>query len=251
LYGDAICGNGFVEEGEQCDCGTQKECDYFGNKCCNATSCTFLPGAACSHGECCENCQLKSRGKLCREKYDDCDLPEHCTGNHEMCPEDHHVYNGRPCKENDGYCYGGICRNIELQCQYLFGDDIKAGNDLCFNRNAVTGNAFYNCHNDAQGTFTCPKEDVRCGRIHCLSNRADHKLIRGQDRTTFWATHDRKTYCIAPVFTWGDGLDPQYIENGTKCAEGKMCMNSRCVPVSEAIPISAGNKCPNNCSGKG
>ena len=46
--------------------------------------------------------------------------------------------------------------------------------------------------------FSCFKlfRDVRCGRIHCLSNRADHKLIRGQERTTFWATYDRKTFCM-------------------------------------------------------
>lgn len=29
LYGGAICGNGFVEKGEQCDCGTQEVCDRF------------------------------------------------------------------------------------------------------------------------------------------------------------------------------------------------------------------------------
>uniref|UniRef100_A0A3Q4HAV8 ADAM metallopeptidase domain 9b n=1 Tax=Neolamprologus brichardi TaxID=32507 RepID=A0A3Q4HAV8_NEOBR len=46
------CGNGLLEQGEQCDCGKPQECT---NKCCNAATCTFTRGSACAHGACCEN----------------------------------------------------------------------------------------------------------------------------------------------------------------------------------------------------
>uniref|UniRef100_A0AAX7TA15 ADAM metallopeptidase domain 9 n=1 Tax=Astatotilapia calliptera TaxID=8154 RepID=A0AAX7TA15_ASTCA len=46
------CGNGLLEQGEQCDCGKPQECT---NKCCNAATCTFTHGSACAHGACCEN----------------------------------------------------------------------------------------------------------------------------------------------------------------------------------------------------
>jgi hypothetical protein len=29
-------------------------------------------------------------------------------------------------------------------------------------------------------------------------------------------------YCSAPKLSWGDGRDPQYVEDGTKCGEGKV-----------------------------
>src|SRR6185437_9551296 len=42
-----VCGNGFVETGEECDCGLKEFCD---NRCCNATSCKLMPGAQCADG---------------------------------------------------------------------------------------------------------------------------------------------------------------------------------------------------------
>ncbi|XP_053223420.1 disintegrin and metalloproteinase domain-containing protein 18-like isoform X6 [Podarcis raffonei] len=50
----ALCGNGVLEAGEKCDCGSEEECKY--SKCCTS-SCTFLRGAVCSNELCCENCQ--------------------------------------------------------------------------------------------------------------------------------------------------------------------------------------------------
>lgn len=40
-----VCGNGFVEDGEDCDCGLKGYCD---NSCCNSTTCKFAPGAEVS-----------------------------------------------------------------------------------------------------------------------------------------------------------------------------------------------------------
>ncbi|XP_071500820.1 disintegrin and metalloproteinase domain-containing protein 12-like [Diadema antillarum] len=78
FYGGPVCGNRFLEEGEECDCGTPEECD---TKCCIAETCRFHVNATCAAGQCCdEYCQMKSRGALCRDTFNECDLPEYCTG---------------------------------------------------------------------------------------------------------------------------------------------------------------------------
>lgn len=51
LFDSPVCGNGFVEEGEQCDCGLPEHCD---NTCCNATTCTLYANASCATGSCCD-----------------------------------------------------------------------------------------------------------------------------------------------------------------------------------------------------
>ena len=42
------CGNGVVEEGEECDCGSNDtaKCDMV-DPCCNPGNCTLKEGAAC------------------------------------------------------------------------------------------------------------------------------------------------------------------------------------------------------------
>ena len=50
------------------------------SRCCNPATCKLKPGAACDEGICCENCQFMSRNVKCREKLDECDFPEYCTG---------------------------------------------------------------------------------------------------------------------------------------------------------------------------
>ncbi|XP_077978933.1 disintegrin and metalloproteinase domain-containing protein 11-like [Glandiceps talaboti] len=53
LFEPPSCGNGFVEDGEECDCGTTDECAD--NRCC--IDCILAPGAVCVDGVCCEDCQ--------------------------------------------------------------------------------------------------------------------------------------------------------------------------------------------------
>lgn len=51
LFGSPLCGNNFVEEGEQCDCGIKELCN---NPCCNSETCKFFENATCATGQCCD-----------------------------------------------------------------------------------------------------------------------------------------------------------------------------------------------------
>ena len=65
LFDSPVCGNGFVEPGEECDCGLKEHCD---NPCCNPDTCNMFPNATCATGECCDfkTCQPRSPGTVCR-----------------------------------------------------------------------------------------------------------------------------------------------------------------------------------------
>ncbi|TNN03521.1 hypothetical protein fugu_000550 [Takifugu bimaculatus] len=72
------CGNGYVELGEECDCGLITECARSGANCCK--KCTLTHNAMCSNGLCCRDCKYELRGVTCRESVNECDIPETCTG---------------------------------------------------------------------------------------------------------------------------------------------------------------------------
>uniref|UniRef100_A0A3Q2E563 ADAM metallopeptidase domain 19b n=1 Tax=Cyprinodon variegatus TaxID=28743 RepID=A0A3Q2E563_CYPVA len=102
LYGGQRCGNGYLEKGEECDCGEEKECT---SPCCNANNCTLKAGAECAHGVCCHNCKIKSPGELCRATSGLCDLPEFCDGKSESCPANFYLADGTSC------AHGRLCNN--------------------------------------------------------------------------------------------------------------------------------------------
>ncbi|RXN25441.1 disintegrin and metallo ase domain-containing 8-like protein [Labeo rohita] len=151
LYGGPVCGNAFVEKGEECDCGTVEECN---NPCCNATTCRLTEGAVCAHGECCHNCQLKHSSSLCRKSAHDCDLDEYCTGISAFCPEDEYKMNGHPCNYNQGYCYNGQCPTHKEHCKKLWGADAKVDTDICFDYNV-------------RDRTSKSAEHMMCGKIYC------------------------------------------------------------------------------------
>lgn len=59
-------------------------------------------------------------GTLCRTANNECDLPEHCTGDAGECPVDMYKKNGIPCKA-DGLCYMGECPSLDYQCEQIWG----------------------------------------------------------------------------------------------------------------------------------
>ncbi|XP_077093187.1 disintegrin and metalloproteinase domain-containing protein 8a [Siphateles boraxobius] len=223
LYGGPVCGNAFVEKGEECDCGTVEECN---NPCCNASTCRLTEGAHCVHGECCHNCQLKRVGSLCRKSAHDCDLDEYCTGELAFCPEDEYKMNGLPCNHNQGYCYNGQCPTHKEHCKMLWGSDAEVDDDTCFRRNVFDGTSK-------------SIEHSKCGKIYCYGGNELPITLK-------------KSVITLPSKTCYMTLDPSPTEDlgmvpaGTKCGTNKVCYISLCQDISIYGTENCSDKCNNH-----
>ncbi|KAG8137133.1 hypothetical protein E2320_005675 [Naja naja] len=134
------CGNGLVEDGEQCDCGTE---------------------------------ELLKVGTVCREAVSDCDLDEYCSGTTESCPPDVFKQNGMPCGI-DSTCYLGACLDIHRHCQKFFGKgkegkakricswwgggSAKPAPLSCYKEVNFQGDRTGNCGQDKSGYKKCPEK---------------------------------------------------------------------------------------------
>ncbi|XP_060588771.1 disintegrin and metalloproteinase domain-containing protein 10-like isoform X3 [Ruditapes philippinarum] len=149
------CGNGIVDDGEECDCGNDCETDL--DNCChsnNATGglrCTLKDGAKCSpsQGPCCDSnfCQFINRTQnfVCQNPKP-CVDELFCHGEiyGAQCPppnkhqqrEDGFICsgNGRVC--DAGSCNASICKLIQWrECQMSNNNDkltIQEKEDLCY-----------------------------------------------------------------------------------------------------------------------
>ncbi|KAL7856643.1 hypothetical protein SRHO_G00155420 [Serrasalmus rhombeus] len=220
LYGGQKCGNGYVEEGEECDCGDLEECM---NPCCNASTCTLKGNAVCAHGQCCEDCQLKPAGTPCRESSNSCDLPEFCTGSDPHCPANVYLHDGHACHSVDGHCYNGICQTHEQQCITLWGQGAKPAPGICFERVNSAGDPYGNCGKDSKGSFAkCEERDAKCGKIQCQggANRPVIGTNAVSIETNIPLQEGGRILCRGTHVYLGDDMpDPGLVLTGTKCGE--------------------------------
>ncbi|XP_076394943.1 disintegrin and metalloproteinase domain-containing protein 10 isoform X8 [Megachile rotundata] len=129
----SLCGNGVVEEGEECDCGWEEDCR---DSCCfpqrryppaGETPCTLTPGSICSpsQGPCCTaECNLRF-GDKCRDD-NGCRDASFCDGRTPYCPPSINKPNKTICNREFvcfmGECTGSICLAYGLEsCQCLPG----------------------------------------------------------------------------------------------------------------------------------
>ncbi|TNN03450.1 hypothetical protein fugu_000479 [Takifugu bimaculatus] len=230
VIGVAECGNNRREEGEECDCGKPEECN---SKCCDAATCKFTSGSACSQGACCENCQLKVSGTQCRGSVNTCDLPEYCNGVTELCPDDFYVLDGLPC--GDAYCYEGRCQTYDFQCQHLFAPDpATKADDVCFRHANTRGNIFGNCGINSGGQpIKCSVENAMCGKVQCTN--VDLSTIPPGAQVSIQIVEGFT--CVNADFNLGtDVLDPAYVNPGSPCDKGKTCIDFQCVNASALLP---------------
>ncbi|XP_041819034.1 disintegrin and metalloproteinase domain-containing protein 8 [Chelmon rostratus] len=230
------CGNGLLDPGEECDCGTAEECK---NTCCDASTCRLTEGSQCAHGQCCDSCQFKAAGSVCRKSASGCDLPEYCSGASEDCPEDSFEMNGKPCyNQAQGYCYNGQCPTHEQHCWRLFGPGTKVGLDMCFDLNK-RGEEGANCGRNKFGYTPCSTANRKCGSIFCggggesiTGKRAAYTVYGVECKL---AVDDDKTRNI------------DMVPKGTRCGPNKVCLDSRCVDLSVyGRKEDCAKKCNNN-----
>ncbi|XP_063303825.1 disintegrin and metalloproteinase domain-containing protein 19 isoform X1 [Pelobates fuscus] len=249
LYGGARCGNGFLEEGEECDCGDTEHCN---NPCCNATTCTLLPGAECAHGTCCHRCKLRPPGILCRKTSRPCDLPEYCTGRSAVCPSNSFQLDGTPCHGGRAFCYTGRCLTHQEQCHLLWGSGARSAPDKCFERINEAGDQYGNCGRDMNGEYRkCAARDAKCGKVQCQSSATKPLENNAVAIDTTILVDGKRVRCRGSYFYRApeeeDTVDPGLVLTGTKCGENQICFDGQCRNTS----FLQVEECEKKCNGNG
>ncbi|XP_021059316.1 disintegrin and metalloproteinase domain-containing protein 28 isoform X2 [Mus pahari] len=227
-----VCGNQLLEMNEDCDCGSPKECT---NKCCDARTCKIKAGFQCALGECCEKCQLKKPGVVCRAAKDECDLPEVCDGKSSHCPVDRFRVNGFPCQNGHGYCLKGRCPTLQQQCMDMWGPGTKVANTSCYKQNEG-GTKYGYCHVENGTHMPCKAKDAMCGKLFCEGGSGD---LPWKGLTISFLT--------CKLFDPEDlsqGVD--MVANGTKCGTKKVCINAECVDMEKTYKSA---NCSLKCKG--
>uniref|UniRef100_A0A8C7XXH7 ADAM metallopeptidase domain 22 n=1 Tax=Oryzias sinensis TaxID=183150 RepID=A0A8C7XXH7_9TELE len=244
------CGNGFLEPGEECDCGSPAECAREGQNCCR--NCTLTKGSNCSNGLCCNKCQRI--GVVCREAVNDCDIPENCSGNSSQCPPNVHKMDGYTCEKDQGRCFNGRCKTKDRQCKYIWGEKAMAADKFCYEKLNIEGTEKGNCGKDKDTWIQCNKQDVHCGYLLCSNISPAPRLGELQGGLTSFsvAQHSASLDCSgAHVMIDGD-TDLGYVEDGTACGTDSICFNHKCLPVQQFnFSTCPGTTDDSICSGHG
>jgi Ca2+-binding RTX toxin-like protein len=118
----AVCGNGILESGEDCDQGSLNGKN---TSCCTdsceivtaATQCRAAAGVCDVVESCtgtsgsCPADSLKAAGIECRASAGQCDVAESCTGSSANCPTNGFKPNGTTCNDNNPNTVGETCNN--------------------------------------------------------------------------------------------------------------------------------------------
>ncbi|XP_036401108.1 disintegrin and metalloproteinase domain-containing protein 23 isoform X2 [Megalops cyprinoides] len=244
LFEVTECGNGYVEVGEECDCGAKVEC-Y--KECCK--KCSLSNGAHCSHGPCCNStCLFYPRGYSCRYAVNDCDISETCSGDSGQCPPNLHKQDGYSCNLNQGRCYGGECKTRENQCKYIWGPKAGGSEKFCYEKLNTEGTEKGNCGKDGDKWIQCSKHDVFCGYLLCTNVGRTPRigLMKGDITPTTFNHQGRLVDCSGGHVLLDDETDLGYVEDGTPCGPSMMCLDRKCLPI-QSLNMSA---CPRGSNGQ-
>ncbi|XP_044293305.1 disintegrin and metalloproteinase domain-containing protein 2-like [Varanus komodoensis] len=252
-YRSPSCGNRVLEEGEQCDCGSAKQCES--SPCCQS-DCTLKSGKECAQGPCCVQCKLRPKGTLCRDTVDeDCDLKEYCNGTSAECTEDFFVQDGQTCEADTGVCMKGICQSPDRWCRKIFGKDSRSGSLQCYEEINSQNDRMGHCGSTARGYQNCQWQlsvqekawtsargmpsyrvcrtvtlttaameaaerhrDLKCGKLVCEYPSKKPFVV---DNTAIIYAKVQNRLCVTLDYMKGPGVkDPFLVQDGTGCGKG-------------------------------
>ena len=200
------CGNGILDDGEECDCGLEKYCK---NPCCNPQTCKKHDSAQCASGECCNllTCQIKQAGATCRPSTGSCDLTEKCDGKSEECPEENHAKDYLEC-ENRNYCFKSKCPSRDAQCQKIFGEKSMAMSE---------NECFFSFSYGTEVKNVCDKLRCFCDRYCPILDYYSLFSRRKSGNCTYFSRNEDSQFGIS--------------SEGVRCGNGMVCSNSQCVNI--------------------
>ncbi|XP_053838164.1 disintegrin and metalloproteinase domain-containing protein 23 isoform X6 [Vidua macroura] len=244
LFEATECGNGYVEAGEECDCGFRMECYA---DCCK--KCSLSNGAHCSDGPCCNtSCLFFPRGYDCRYAVNECDIAEFCTGDSGQCPPNLHKQDGYACDSNQGRCYNGECKTRDNQCKYIWGSKSSGSDKFCYEKLNTEGTTKGNCGKDGDRWIQCSKHDVFCGFLLCTNLTRVPRVgqVQGEIIPNSFYHQGRIVDCSGAHVLLDDDTDLGYVDDGAPCGPQMMCLDKKCLPI-QSLNISS---CPIGSNGK-
>ncbi|KAI8761220.1 disintegrin and metalloproteinase domain-containing protein 17 [Biomphalaria glabrata] len=164
-----FCGNGIVDEGEECDAGARQQED----PCCD-DKCQLKPQAMCSetNRQCCVNCKMAPNTTVCSDSGTaECQKKSFCTGQSYECPQSEKMDDWTPCIA-DGFCYDGDCKGFcemkSVQTKKdiqpcLCRDEINACKGCCFDNSDPKNPGDCQVHNNQ--TY---KDGRQCYAGYCV-----------------------------------------------------------------------------------
>ncbi|XP_066955437.1 disintegrin and metalloproteinase domain-containing protein 23-like isoform X28 [Macrobrachium rosenbergii] len=259
LFQSFECGNGRVDEGEQCDCGPRDKCNQI-DPCCDPITCRLKLEAECATGPCCDNCRLRPKGYMCRKAKTECDIPEYCDGLHGSCPLDIYKKTGNKCGNGKGYCFKGVCPTLNNQCEVIWGYGGQASDETCYKQFNVDGVIYGNCGRHRNGSYIkCELGNIMCGTLQCQLGM-QHPVTPNMDQSysrTIVAMGGQEYECKTVRYELQEetrrGRDWTLVQDGTACGEKLICVNQTCESL---YPFIESGQCKTNnnaleCSGHG
>uniref|UniRef100_A0A286ZN86 ADAM metallopeptidase domain 18 n=2 Tax=Sus scrofa TaxID=9823 RepID=A0A286ZN86_PIG len=241
----SVCGNGILEPHEECDCGSERECQF--KKCCDYNTCKLKGSVKCGSGSCCTSeCELSEAGTPCRKSVDqECDFTEYCSGTSSDCVPDTHAMNGELCRLGTAYCYNGRCQTTDNQCAEIFGKGAQGAPFACFKEVNSLPNRPGDCGFKNSQPLPCEQSDVLCGKLACIwPNKNSYKNDVQSAVYSYTQGHE----CITTGSAMrSDGRDYAYVADGTVCGAQMYCINKTCkkVPLM-GYNCNATTKCRGN-----